>query len=79
MNNCTTLQITGYVITADVTSMNGTQLQLMSRFINESEGDNNTGFFRVSYNSTFDENLLPNATYKFTVNGTNVQLALSGK
>ena len=55
---CTTLPVTLYTINASVIFMNGDSM----------------GRFNVSYNDSFDEELVPNATYVFTINSDAVQL-----
>ena len=70
---CTTLSISQYTINASVTFMNGSQANYVSNNIKDTSGDS-MGRFNVSYNDSFDEELVPKATYNFTVNSDNTQL-----
>ena len=69
IDSCTTLPITGYYIHAIVTNTNGdvNERVYTSNYIDDMLGGI-TGEFSVSYNDSFDQNLLPNANYIFVVN-----------
>ena len=69
-DSCTTLPVSLYTINASVTFMNGSQTNYVSNNIVDTSGDS-MGRFNVSYNDSFDEALVPNATYVFTVNSDN--------
>ena len=69
---CTTLPVTLYTINASVTFMNGSQTNYVSNNIMDTSGDS-MGRFSVSYNDSFDEELVPEATYVFTVKADNTQ------
>ena len=69
---CTTLPVSLYTINASVTFMNGSQTNYVSNNIMDTLGDS-MGRFNVSYNDSFDEELVPNATYVFTINSDNTQ------
>ena len=56
--------------------MNGSQTNYVSNNIMDTSGDS-MGRFNVSYNDSFDEELVPNATYVFAVNSDAVQLSPS--
>ena len=71
-DSCTTLPITIYTINASVIFMNGSQTFYVSTNIMDTSGDS-MGRFNVSYNDSFDEELVANATYSFTVNSDNTQ------
>ena len=47
--------------------MNGSQTNYVSNNIMDTSGDS-MGRFNVSYNDSFDEELVPNATYVFAIN-----------
>ena len=47
--------------------MNGSQANYVSNDILDTSGDS-MGRFNVSYNDTFTKELVPNATYIFTIN-----------
>ena len=65
---CTTLPITGYIIKATVTFVNGSNITYTSRFIRASDSIR----ISVSYNNSFpDVELEPGAHYNFAVNSTN--------
>ena len=70
---CTTLPVSLYTINTSVTFMNGSQTNYVSNNIMDTSGDS-VGRFNVSYNDSFDEELVPNATYVFAVNSDAVQL-----
>ena len=70
---CTTLPVTLYTINASVIFMNGSQTNYVSNNIMDTSGDS-IGRINVSYNDSFDEELVPNATYVFTINSDAVQL-----
>ena len=53
--------------------MNGSQTNYVSNNIMDTSGDS-MGRFIVSYNDSFDEELVPNATYVFVINSDAVQL-----
>ena len=72
-DSCTTLPITLYTINASVIFMNGSQIFYVSNNIMDTSGDS-MGRFNVSYKDSFNEELVPNATYSFTVNSDNTQL-----
>ena len=69
-DSCTTLPVSLYTINASVTFMNGSQTNYVSNNIMDTSGDS-MGRFNVSYNDHFDEALVPNTTYVFTVNSDN--------
>ena len=69
-DSCTTLPVSIYTINASVTFMNGSQTNYVSNNIMDTLGDS-MGRFIVSYNDHFDEALVPNTTYVFTVNSDN--------
>ena len=69
---CTILPVSVYRINASVTFMNGSQTNYVSNNIMDTSGDS-MGRFNVSYNDSFDEELMPNAAYNFTVNSDNTQ------
>ena len=73
---CTTLPVSLYIINTSVTFMNGSQTNYVSNNIMDISGDN-MGRFNVSYNDSFDEELVPNATYLFAINSDAVQLSPS--
>ena len=64
---CTTLPVSLYTINTSVTFMNGSQTNYVSNNIMDTSGDS-MGRFNVSYNDSFDEELVPNATYVFAIN-----------
>ena len=64
---CTTLPVSVYTINTSVTFMNGSQTNYVSNNIMDTSGDS-MGRFNVSYNDSFDEELVPNATYVFAIN-----------
>ena len=64
---CTTLPVSVYAINTSVTFMNGSQTNYVSNNIMDTSGDS-MGRFNVSYNDSFDEELVPNATYVFVIN-----------
>ena len=70
---CTTLPVSLYTINASVIFMNGSQTNYVSNNIMDSSGDS-MGRFNVSYNDSFDEKLVPNATYVFTINSDAVHI-----
>ena len=70
---CTTLPVSLYTINASVVFMNGSQTNYVSNNIMDTSGDS-MGRFNVSYNDSFDEELVPNATYVFAINSDAVQL-----
>ena len=53
--------------------MNGSQTNYVSNNIMDASGDS-IGRFNVSYNDSFDEELVPNATYVFAINSDAIQL-----
>ena len=71
-DSCTTLPVSLYTINASVVFMNGSQINYVSNNIMDTSGDN-MGRFNVSYNDSFDEELVPNATYVFAINSDAVQ------
>ena len=71
-DSCTTLPVSLYTINASVTFMNGSRTNYVSINIMDTSGDS-MGRFNVSYNKSFDEELVPNAAYIFTVNSANTQ------
>ena len=71
---CTTLPVSLYTINASVIFMNESQANYVSNNIMDTSGDS-MGTFNVSYNDSFDEELVPNATYCFTVISDNTQLS----
>ena len=70
---CTTLPVSLYTINTSVAFMNGSQTNYVSNNIMDTSGDS-MGRFNVSYNDSFDEELVPNATYVFAINSDAVQL-----
>ena len=66
-DSCTTLPVSLYTINASVTFMNGSQTNYVSNNIMDTSGDS-MGRFNVSYNDSFDDKLVPNATYVFAIN-----------
>ena len=69
---CTTLPVNHYQINTSVTFMNGSQTNYVSNNITDTSGDS-MGRFNVSYNDSFDEELVPNATYVFAINSDAVK------
>ena len=69
---CTTLPVSVYRINTSVTFMNGSQTNYVSNNIMDTSGDS-MGRFNVSYNDSFDEELVPNVTYVFAVNSNAVK------
>ena len=64
---CTTLPNSLYIINTSVAFMNGSQANYVSNNILDTSGDS-MGRFIVSYNDSFEEELMPNATYVFAIN-----------
>ena len=69
---CPTLPFSLYIINASVVFMNGSQTNYVSNNIMDTSGDS-MGRFNVSYNYSFDEELVPNAIYVFAINSGAVQ------
>ena len=69
---CTTLPVIFYTINTSVTFMNGSQTNYISNNIMDTSGDC-MGRFNVSYNDSFDEELVSNATYVFVINSDNTE------
>ena len=69
---CTTLPITGYYIHAIVTNTYAdvNERVYRSNYIDDMLGGI-MGEFSVSYNDSFDQNLLPNVNYIFVINTQN--------
>ena len=70
---CTTLPVSLYTINTSVAFMNGSQTNYVSNNIMDTSGDS-MGRFNVSYNDSFNEELVPNATYLFAINSDAVRL-----